>query len=251
MSLIQLNDLSIGYKKTVLASEINLQLEANQIICLLGANGCGKTTLLKTILGLLPALSGEILLQNRPHFEWTQKQLAQFIGYVPQVHHLFHFTVQEVVLMGRTAHLSWYSTPKKSDIDIAEQCLDTLGIAHLSQRFYHQISGGERQLVLIARALAQQPSFLIMDEPTSNLDFGNQLRVLEKIEQLKQRGLSILMTTHQPEQSMQIADRAILFHQGKIIANGEPKHTLTTKNLATIYQLDEQLLRKNLRTIYE
>ncbi|MGC7590844.1 ABC transporter ATP-binding protein [Bisgaard Taxon 46] len=251
MSLIQLNNLSIGYKKTVLASEINLQLEANQIICLLGANGCGKTTLLKTILGLLPALSGEILLQNRPHFEWTQKQLAQFIGYVPQVHHLFHFTVQEVVLMGRTAHLSWYSAPKKSDIEIAEQCLDTLGIAHLSQRFYHQISGGERQLVLIARALAQQPSFLIMDEPTSNLDFGNQLRVLEKIAQLKQRGLSILMTTHQPEHSMQIADRAILFHQGKIIANGEPKHTLTTKNLATIYQLDEQLLRKNLRTIYE
>lgn len=185
MGLIQLNNLSIGYKKTVLASEMNLQLEANQIICLLGANGCGKTTLLKTILGLLPALSGEILLQNRPHFEWSQKQLAQFIGYVPQVHHLFHFTVQEVVLMGRTAHLSWYSTPKKSDIDIAEQCLDTLGIAHLSQRFYHQISGGERQLVLIARALAQQPSFLIMDEPTSNLDFGNQIRVLEKITSLK------------------------------------------------------------------
>ncbi|AET16830.1 TPA: ABC transporter ATP-binding protein [Pasteurella multocida] len=251
MSLVTLKHVSIGYKKQVLASDLNLQLEPNQVVCLLGANGCGKTTLLKTLLGLLPTLAGEILLQNRPHFTWTQKELAQFIGYVPQVHHLFHFTVQEVVLMGRTAQLAWYSSPKQKDIAIAEQCLSTLGIAHLSQRFYHEISGGERQLVLIARALAQQPAFLIMDEPTSNLDFGNQIRVLEKITQLKQTGLSILMTTHQPEHSFHVADRTILFHQGRIIANGTPKQTLTTQNLAKIYQLDEDVLRKNLRISYE
>ncbi len=130
----------------------------------------------------------------------------------------------------------------------------SLDIGHrpfLSQRFYHEISGGERQLVLIARALAQQPAFLIMDEPTSNLDFGNQIRVLEKITQLKQTGLSILMTTHQPEHSFHVADRTILFHQGRIIANGTPKQTLTTQNLAKIYQLDEDVLRKNLRISYE
>lgn len=251
MSLLQLQDLSIGYGGNVLASSLNLTLEPHQVICLLGANGCGKTTLLKTILGLLPPLSGSILFKNRPHLSWTQKALAQWIGYVPQVHQLFQFTVLDMVLMGRTAYLAWYSSPKKADIDIAEHCLATLGIAHLSQRFYHQISGGERQLVLIARALAQQPACLMLDEPTSHLDFGNQIRVLEKIAQLRDNGLSIFMTTHQPAHSLHIADRAILFHQGTILVEGAVKQTLTVKNLATLYHLDETILRKHLRTTYE
>lgn len=247
MSLIQLHNLSIGYPKHIIAKDLNLSFNGNEVVCLLGANGCGKTTLLKTILGVLPKLSGELLIQNKDQKQWQRNLLAQFLGYVPQAHnHVFPFTAEEVVLMGRTAHLSWCSSPKQVDKDIAQSCIERLGIAHLAQQPYTQLSGGERQLVLIARALAQEPTFLIMDEPTASLDFGNQIRVLEQIEQLKQQGLSILMTTHQPEHAMRIADRIILFHQGNVIADGDPQSCLTADNLATIYSLDKSVISKNL-----
>ena len=158
MSLIRLQNVVIGYKTTPISTALSLELPAKQVICLLGANGCGKTTLLKTVLGLLKPLQGEIFIDAKAQSQWTRNELAQFIGYVPQAHHhLFPFSVEEVVLMGRTAYLDWYRCPKKDDINIAVDSLKTLGIEHLRRRIYTQLSGGERQLVLIARALAQQP----------------------------------------------------------------------------------------------
>ncbi|MDU8923815.1 ABC transporter ATP-binding protein [Pasteurellaceae bacterium LIM206] len=243
MNLIQLSNLSIGYGKRVIAENLRLGVKSNEIICLLGANGCGKTTLLKTLLGLLPPLAGEILIKQRPQQHWQKSQLAKFIGYVPQAHHgIFNFSVQEVVLMGRTAYVNWYASPAQQDRQIARQALQQLNIEHLSRRTYSRLSGGERQLVLIARALTQQPQLLIMDEPTSNLDFGNQIRLLEQIKQLKQQGLGILFTTHQPGHALRTADRSILLHQGKIIADGASQEVLTLDNLSLIYQLDKRIL---------
>lgn len=211
-------------------------LPEGKIICLLGTNGCGKTTLLKTALGIIPPLAGQILLKNKFLSDWDAKSLAQYIGYVPQAHQaMFAFSVEQVVLMGRTMHLNWYSTPKAKDLEIVEQSLETLGIRSLQHRNYMELSGGEQQLVLIARALAQQPQCLMMDEPTSNLDFGNQIRVLEQIKCLNQQGMSILMTTHQPEHAYHIADMVVLMKKGRIIAQGEPDVVMTNQALAEIY----------------
>ncbi|WP_386692114.1 MULTISPECIES: ABC transporter ATP-binding protein [unclassified Lonepinella] len=247
--MITLKNLRIGYQQTV-ADNLNVTFPTQKITALLGANGCGKTTLLKTMLGLIKPLHGEILIKNTPHFNWTAAQLARTIGYVPQAQQgVFSFTVLDVVLMGRTAYLAWYATPNQQDKQIAQQSLEQLGVAHLADKSYMTLSGGERQLVLIARALAQRPQCLIMDEPTSNLDFGNQIRVLEHIQQLRQQGLTVIFTTHQPEQAFRYADNLLLMYQGEIIKQGTPKEVMDLVLLAQIYGLSPQVLAKNLHLL--
>lgn len=248
MSLISLKKLTIGYANKIIGADIDLEFEEQQITCLLGANGCGKTTLLKTILSILDCIEGEIIINNKPHHQWTRRELAQFIGYVPQAHNsIFPFTVEEVVLMGRTAYLNWYSSPQHNDKKIAGECLATLGVEHLKYQNYQLLSGGERQLVLIARALAQQPKFLIMDEPTSSLDFGNQIKVLEHVLKLKKEGMSILLTTHQPSHAKRVADKIVLLHNGKVMVNAEPMQALSISNLAKLYSLDQETIEHNLK----
>lgn len=246
ITLIALNNLSIGYSKEVIVEDLNLTFGSNQIICLLGANGCGKTTLLKTILGIVAPKRGNIVIQGREHSQWSRAELSKTIAYVPQIQtHFFAFSVEEMVLMGRTTHIHWRSTPKKRDKLIALDSLDRLGIAHLKDKTYTELSGGQRQLVLIARALAQEPTLLVMDEPTASLDYGNQLRVLEEIKKLKDTGLTILMTTHQPEHSLMVADRLLMIHNGRILADGLPADILTIGHLAEIYGLSEAALTEN------
>lgn len=245
--ILTLNAVDTGYRDRRVGKNINLCFLQNQVTCLLGGNGCGKTTLLKTILGLLRPLAGQVLVDNRPQHSWSRRRLAQFIGYVPQAHNgVFPFTVRQLVLMGRTAHLSMLATPGRSDRALADECLRKLGITALAERPYTQLSGGERQLVLIARALAQQPAFLIMDEPTASLDFGNQIRVLEHIAALRSQGLTILFTTHQPDQAAQIADRVVLLHGGGVYGAGAAADMLTAENLAVLYDLKPSVITKNL-----
>lgn len=247
MSILALDSVNTGYRERVVGKNINLHFLPNQVMCLLGGNGCGKTTLLKTILGTLRPLAGSILVDGRSQQTWTRRELARFIGYVPQAHNdMFPFTVQQVVLMGRTAHMSWSSTPGRHDRDVARDCLGMLGIERLSDRLYTQLSGGERQLVLIARALAQQPRFLIMDEPTASLDFGNQIRVLEHINTLKSQGMTILFTTHQPDQAAQIADQVVLLHEGGIFGVGKVTEVLTAEKLGALYGLDQAVVSRSL-----
>lgn len=245
--LLQLHDLGTGYRQRLVCGGIQFTLPARSVTCLLGANGCGKTTLLKTILGNLPPLRGSITIAGRPQTSYSRAELARCLSCVPQSQSSgFAFTVEEVVLMGRTAHLPWYRTPQKSDRAIALQCLQTLDAAHLLQRNFNQLSGGERQLVLIARALAQQPQILIMDEPTASLDFGNQIRILEQIQALRTQGLAILMTTHQPEHARQVADHIVLLHQGKMRAQGPGAEILSARHLGAIYGLEPQTITSHL-----
>jgi ABC-type cobalamin/Fe3+-siderophores transport systems, ATPase components len=246
-TLIVLDHLSVGYGTRQVVHDINFTFQRGKVVCLLGANGCGKTTLLKTMLGVLPALGGGVTLAGKPLAGWTRRDLARFIGYVPQAHNgIFPFSAEEVVLMGRTARMSWYATPQAHDREIARAALCTLGIEHLQQRNYTQLSGGERQLVLLARALAQEPQFLIMDEPTASLDFGNQIRVLERIRKLKNDGMAILMTTHQPEHAYRVADEIMLLHGGKMLATGTAAQTLTIDNLSLLYDVDHETMADNL-----
>src|SRR5262249_36176123 len=159
--------------------DVSFSLEAGDVLCLLGPNGSGKTTLFKTILRLLTPLDGEVVAEGRSTRGWSRRALARFFGYVPQAHEgTFPFTLRGMVLMGRTAHLGSFASPSSDDREVADDALRLLGIAHLADNPYPHVSGGERQLALVARAVAQAPRVLIMDEPTASLDFGNQVRVL-------------------------------------------------------------------------
>jgi iron complex transport system ATP-binding protein len=230
------HDLTIGYGDHVVGSGLDLLLKTGEVLALLGPNGSGKTTLLKTLLGLLPPRAGEVRLGDRPLASYSARERAQRIAYVPQFHAAtFAFMVETVVLMGRTAHGTIFSRPSAADRAVAARMLERFGIAHLAGRPYTKISGGERQLTLLARALAQEPQFVVLDEPTASLDFGNQGRVMQEIRGLGASGHGVLFTTHDPNHAMRAANRAFLLRGGKGIAEGEVGTILNRAQLEALY----------------
>ncbi|MCQ9615381.1 ABC transporter ATP-binding protein [Paenalcaligenes niemegkensis] len=250
--IILVEDAGIGYGAALVAQHINFRLHVGEVLCLLGPNGTGKSTLFKSLLGLIPLIEGRVCIQQRPLPQWTRRELAQTIAYVPQAAQgMFAFEAIEVVLMGRNAHISRFSAPSRADYEVASQCLDQLGVAHLAGRIYTQLSGGEQQLVLLARALAQQPKALILDEPTASLDFGNQIRVLEKVIALKDQGLGIFFCTHQPEHARRISDRVLLLKDGQLALSGATAEVLTSAVLAELYELPLQTVQHYLRNVID
>ena len=229
--------LTIGYSDHVVGHGLDVALATGEVLALLGPNGGGKTTLLKTLLGLLAPKSGEVRLGDRPLASYASRERARLIAYVPQSHvATFAFTVEAVVLMGRTAHGNLFSRPTAADRAIAARSLERFGISHLSERPYTMISGGERQLVLLARALAQEPQFIVLDEPTASLDFGNQGKVMREIRALAAAGHGVLFTTHDPNHALRAADRAYLLRAGERIAEGAVASVLTRAQLEALYQ---------------
>lgn len=240
---LELKNLSCGYRQRNVIDSISLGINEGEVIGLLGANGCGKTTLIKTILGLLPTHGGEVLLDGTNIKHWTSAQIARVIGYIPQMHTPpFPFQVLDVVLMGRTAHIKPFASPSPKDVKIAERALEMLSISYLRDRIYTEISGGERQLVLIARALAQEPKILIMDEPTSSLDFGNQIKVLSHIKQLAGLNLAVLMSCHFPEHAFLYSTRVVLLNEGRILHSGTPDEAITAERLKILYGVEVEIL---------
>ena len=230
------HNLTIGYRDRVVGNHLDISLKAGEVLALLGPNGGGKTTLLKTLLGLLPPKGGEVRLGDRPLASYTLRERARRIAYVPQSHGAtFGFMVETFVLMGRTAHGTLFSRPSTADRAIAARMLERFGIAHLADRPYTKISGGERQLALLARALAQEPKFVVLDEPTASLDFGNQGRVMREIRALGASGHGVLFTTHDPNHAMRAADRAFLLRQGVHMADGEVRTVLNRAQLEALY----------------
>lgn len=237
--LLEARGLAIGHAGVALGAPFALSVHAGEVLCLLGPNGCGKTTLFRTLLGLLPAIGGEVDLQGTPLRTHDRAARARRMAYVPQAAPLpFAWRVREVVAMGRAAHLGLLAAPGRADEAIADQCLHELGLHALAERSITTLSGGERQLVLIARALAQQAPLLVMDEPTASLDFGNQLRILDSVRRLAARGIGVLLSTHQPQHALQVADRIALMSGGSLQALGPAHQIATAERLATLYGVD-------------
>ncbi|MDR2298915.1 MAG: ABC transporter ATP-binding protein [Comamonas sp.] len=247
MAVLELQGLRTGHGRRVVSEAVDLSIAAGEVLCLLGPNGCGKTTLFRTVLGLLPPLAGRVLVQGQPVQHWPRAEFARRVGYVPQAQAgVFAFEALDMVLMGRAARLPLLARPSSADRSMALACMERLQIAHLAARRYTELSGGERQLVLIARALAQEPALLVMDEPTASLDFGNQIRVLEQIEALSAQGMAMLLSTHQPEHGLRVASRIALLGHGRLLGVGEPRAVATPAALAELYGISEAAIAAHL-----
>ena len=230
------NSLDFGFRDHVVGRGLDATLAAGEVVCLLGPNGSGKSTLMRTLLGLQERLGGEVTLEGRDLRSWDSAERARQLAYVPQAaDSYFDFSLREMVEMGRTAHRGVFASPSARDREIAAAALERLGIAPLADRPIHAVSGGERQLALIARALATQARYLVMDEPTANLDYGNQARVLDEVLQLKHAGIGSLVSTHHPEHAFRIADRVLLLAEGRLAAQGATLATLTSESLTALY----------------
>ncbi|MFT3753103.1 MAG: ABC transporter ATP-binding protein [Paludibacter sp.] len=239
MMKLEIKKGAFGYPNKPVLTDVNFELNTGEIFCVLGKNGAGKTTLFKSMLGILQPLSGSILLNGKPIEHWNRRQFARLVGYIPQARSLpFPFSVLDVVLFGRTAHMTAFGSPGKKDRVLAEECLDLLGITHLKDRTFTHLSGGEQQLVIIARALAQQPSFLVMDEPTSSLDFGNQIKIIRQVNALKNNSLGIVMATHSPDHAFMCEANVAIVHEGKIWKNGHSNDIVSAEILKEIYDVE-------------
>ncbi|WP_234463969.1 ABC transporter ATP-binding protein [Paracoccus caeni] len=234
--LLSASDLAIGHGGKALFQGIDLRLEPGRVLCLLGPNGAGKTTLFRTLLGLIPPISGRIMLGDDPLSRLSRVQIATRLAHVPQsLTTPFAFTALDIVLMGAAALLGPFSRPGPVEHQQAMIALSRLGIADLAQTEITRLSGGQRQLVLIARALAQEAGVLIMDEPTASLDFANRVQVANAIRQLAVAGTAIILSSHDPDQAAALADDALLLNRSGVIASGSAQEILTAENLSRLY----------------
>jgi iron complex transport system ATP-binding protein len=237
--LLQARSLCFAYRDRAVLDDVSLDFRAGEVVSLLGPNGSGKTTLLKTLLGLLKPQQGEVDFEGRPLESYSRSELAKRIAYVPQVHReAFAYTVEDVVRMGRMPYLGLFSTYSREDCEIAEAAMARLDILKLKKQAYTEISGGERQLTMIARSIAQGAEVFIMDEPVNGLDYGNQMRLLADINTLAADGLTFIMTTHFPDHALMTADRVILFQKGTVLADGVPEQTITRDSLRNLYRVE-------------
>jgi iron complex transport system ATP-binding protein len=226
---------------------ISFKIPGGRMTTVLGPNGSGKTTLFKCISGLWHPYEGAIFYGGRDVTKLPAALRAGLIAVVPQEHDPpFPYTVADIVLMGRASHVALFSAPSQSDVQAADCAMEQIGISHLRHRPYTKISGGERQLVLIARALAQETPILILDEPTSHLDFRNSILILSKVRDIvRQNGLTVLMTLHDPNLAMQFSDHVVMIAEGTVLAQGLPAEALTPENLRLMYGLDVSVIRHN------
>lgn len=243
MSLFEVKNISFSYGEDLIFSDISFSIDKGDVLCILGPNGTGKTTLIKCLNGLNEADSGEILINGKNIQNLSFREISKSIGYIPQSHiPSFPFKVLDVVMMGRAPYLNLSSTPKEEDEEIALNALKLLSIDYLKDKDYTNLSGGERQLVFLARVIAQQPDILILDEPTSHLDFGNQIKLLEIIQNLSEAGLSIIMSSHFPDHGFLASTKVAIMKNQKFIDIGKPDEVITETNLSKAYDIDVNLI---------
>ena len=227
---IRVDEVSMAYGSSKILDGVSLSIGKGSVITMVGPNGCGKTTLLKIINNLLKPDRGRVFVEGREVNSMPAHRLARIMGYVPQGHKIsFPFKVRDVVITGRMPYIPAFSSPKREDLEKTEQALVLTGISGLADQPYTQISGGERQLVMIARAMVQQPSVLLLDEPTSYLDFKNQISTLKMIKEIsKRQKVTVMMTLHDPNHALMFSDDVALLRklncgrEGNLVAFGPP-----------------------------
>jgi iron complex transport system ATP-binding protein len=238
--LLSFDDLTFGYrpKQTPVLQGLNLELKAGRVAVILGPNGAGKTTLLHLALGWLCPWQGSVCLGGKKLKAYTHQELGRWMALVPQSEHIpFEYSVFEYLLLGRAPHLPPLGMPGEADYAAAFEALESIGIASLSDHSILTLSGGERQLALVARALTQQPRLLLLDEPTAHLDLHNKARIVQVMRALRASGVTILMTTHEPDVALALADDVILMHHGQVLAYGPVETAFTAENLSRLYGL--------------
>jgi iron complex transport system ATP-binding protein len=218
--------------------DFNLEIEMGTITAILGPNGAGKTTLLHLALGWLHPHAGLVKLFEKPLKKYTRRELGQWMGLVPQNESTpFEYSLLEYVLLGRTPYLLPLEMPTEEDLSIAAEKLDQVGLSELKERSMPSLSGGERQLVLLARALAQQPKILLLDEPTSHLDLSNKGKLVRILRDLQEQGVTIILSTHEPDVASALATHLVLMRKGEILKTGRTEEVMTSSLLSELYRM--------------
>ena len=236
--MLEMSQGAFSYGTQQVFSGIQLTLEPKNLCCILGPNGCGKTTLLRCLSGMYPLNRGQVFLNGTDIAKMGRSAIAKKIGFVMQEqNNVFPFTVEQMITVGRSPYINLFSSPGKADEKIIDDTISKVGINHLRGKRFTELSGGEKQMVLIARVLTLQPEILLMDEPTSHLDFKNQALVMNIVADLVHAGMSIIMTTHFPNHAFTYATQVALMSQGTFIAQGKTDRVLTDENLSRAYDM--------------
>ena len=239
---IRVNDLCFSYGEKQVLRSVSVGAEYGEFLSVLGPNGAGKSTLFRCMLGILAPSAGATLVDGEDISAMTAARLARAIAYIPQSHNpVFNFSVRDVVLMGTTAQLSRFSSPGKKEVQLAEAAMERIGISHLRSRGCGNISGGELQLALIARAMAQQAKILVMDEPSASLDYGNKLRLMETVKGLTREGYTVIQSTHDPDQAYLYSDQILALYDGRILARGTPRETISSSLISRLYGVNVEV----------
>lgn len=240
MQKLSLKNVTLGYGETIVLSGIDIEILSGEVIGIVGPNGCGKSTLIKGITRVIPLKGGDILLNEKSIKGISQNDIARTVAVVPQSAVLPEaFTAFEIVLMGRTPHMKFLEYEGQKDVDIAVKAMKMTDTIHLAQRRAGELSGGEKQRLTIARALAQQPGIILLDEPTSHLDINYQIETLELISELcKKEGWAVLAALHDLNLAAQYCERIIMLNKGRIFNEGTPCEVVTAVNVKRVYGAD-------------
>ncbi|MDR3216874.1 MAG: ABC transporter ATP-binding protein [Clostridiaceae bacterium] len=246
-NVIACEALSFAYRKSgPIFENVSFSVDKGEILTLLGVNGAGKSTLLNCIATLLTPKSGEIFLCGKSTKNMSVKEVARVIGYVPQVHNFaYAYTVREFVVMGRTPYIGAFATPRKEDYTKAEAAISMIGIEGLMSKAVTELSGGEKQQVSIARAIAQESTVIMLDEPTAHLDYGNQARTIRLVKKLSEDGYTIILTTHIPDHPIMLGGRVAVLEKGGTLTVGEPETLLTEERLSSLYGMPIRLIKED------
>lgn len=244
--ILEVKDLAFSYHNDhsrMLFQDVNFTLGKGEILSILGANGAGKSTLLNCLANLLQPAKGQILLNGNSLVQSSLKHIARTIGYVPQSHTpAYAYSVEEFIVMGRAPYLGMCAQPQENDYRLVRQAMEDLGITHLSDRPYTELSGGERQQVIIARAMVQQPDIIMLDEPTNHLDYGNQLRMIQLIKRLARKGYGVIITSHMPDHVLLLGGLVGMLGTDGRLQVGNTEEIMTEENLKRLYDIDVHMV---------